>query len=111
MNKRCKIFLCFVLAALLLVQIKYDALTAVRGADILLDAFVRMICRVRVEFAKIQTFQMLEHLVEALLGHSAKEFYRVNAMAKIHFTRLLSQSRRLRPYADRPMIHRLHTVH
>ena len=81
------------------------------SADILLDAFVRMICRVRVEFAKIQTFQMLEHLVEALLGHSAKEFYRVNAMAKIHFTRLLSQSRRLRPYADRPMIHRLHTVH
>ena len=66
------IFARFVLAALLLVQIKYDTLTAVRGADILLDAFVRMICHVRVEFAKIQTFQMLKHLVKALFGQSVK---------------------------------------
>ena len=66
------IFARFVLAALLLVQIKYDALTAVRGTDILLDAFAGMICRVRVELAKIQTFQMLKHLVKALLGQSVK---------------------------------------
>ena len=62
------IFACFVLAALLLVQIKYNTMTAVRGTDILLDAFVRMICRVRVEFAEIQAFQVLKHLVKALFG-------------------------------------------
>lgn len=66
------IFARFVLVALLLVQVKYDTPTAVRGADILLDAFVGMICRVRVELAKIQTFQMLKHLVKALLGQSVK---------------------------------------
>lgn len=66
------IFACFVLAALLLEQIEHHAPTAVRGADILLDAFVRMICRVWVELAKIQTFQMLKHLVKALLGQSVK---------------------------------------
>ncbi|MEI3586366.1 MAG: hypothetical protein V8Q11_06610 [Agathobaculum sp.] len=40
MNKRCKIFLCFVLAAHLLVQIKHHALIAVRGADILRQTFL-----------------------------------------------------------------------
>ena len=40
MNKRYKIFLCFVLAAHLLVQIKHHALTAGRSADILRHALV-----------------------------------------------------------------------
>ena len=50
------IFLCFVLAAHLLVQIKHHALTAVRGADILRQTFLRMICRVRIKTAGIHTF-------------------------------------------------------
>ena len=40
MNKRGEIFLCFVLAAHLLVQIKHHALTAVRSADILRQTFL-----------------------------------------------------------------------
>ena len=110
-NRTGDIFARFVLAALLLEQIEHHAPTAVRGADILRHAALGMIYRVRVDLAEMQTFQMLKHLVEALLGHSAKEFNRVNAIAKIHFTRRLSQSRRLRRHADRPMIHRSHTVH
>ena len=56
MNKRCEIFRCFILAAYLLVQIKHYALTAVRGADILRQTFLRMICRVRIKTAGIHTF-------------------------------------------------------
>ena len=50
------IFLRFILAAHLLVQIKHHALTAVRGADILRQTFLRMICRVRIKTAGIHTF-------------------------------------------------------
>lgn len=56
LNKRGEIFLCFVLAAHLLVQIKHHALIAVRGADILRQTFLGMICRVRIKTAGIHTF-------------------------------------------------------
>ena len=66
------IFLYFVLAAHLLIQIKHYALTAVRSADILRQTFLGMICRVRIKTAGIQTFQTMKHLVKVLLRHSVE---------------------------------------
>ena len=70
-NRAGDIFARFVLAALLLVQVKCDTLTAVRGADILRHAALGLICRVWAELAEMQTFQTLTHLGNALLGPSA----------------------------------------